>query len=109
MSSQPDLNGDSRRRRFDFCADGNAARRDPKTKPRHVLIGFARAKREMEYHAAGDDWIRARPTRDVLEDREFVAGFSPMHAARIGAASERARAENAQERVRDLRRIVEPG
>jgi len=100
---------DSALRRFDFHAQGLASRRDPDTQPRCLLVGLTEQNRTLEYHRAGDKWVRARSVLGVLDDSEFIAGFSPVQAAKIGAASERVRAENAQDHIRGLRRIVQPG
>ncbi|MES1924707.1 hypothetical protein [Salinisphaera sp. T31B1] len=96
-------------RRFEFTRHGHSSRRDSETTPRRLLIGFVEAMRTIEYHQAGDKNVSTRPTLGVIDDAEFISGFTPCDAARIGAASERVRAEAGAEKVRSLRRIVARG
>ena len=95
-------------RRFEFHKTGNSARRDRGTQPRNLLLGFTEQMRTIEYHRAGDDSVRARPASGALEDTEFLSGFTPMHAARIGVACERTRATDTADRVREMRRAATP-
>ncbi|MES1953528.1 hypothetical protein [Salinisphaera hydrothermalis] len=93
-------------RQFDFHCKRHACRRDRGAQPRNLLLGFNAAMRVVEYHPAGEVYVHERPVTEALEDREFISGFDPMHAARIGVAAERTRQSDLGERVRGLHKAA---
>ena len=97
---------DSPVREFDFHRNGHSARRDRGTEPRNLLIGFNAAMRVIEYHPAGDRYIRSRPVTGALDDSDFIARFMPSHAARIGVACERTRQTDVGEKMRRIKRAA---
>lgn len=93
-------------REFDFHRKGYACRRDRGAQPHNLLIGFNAAMRVVEYHPAGEAYVHQRPVAEAIEDREFISGFDPVHAARIGVAAERTRQSDLDERVRGLHKAA---
>lgn len=76
-------------KRFDFHKDGNAYRRDRDARPANLLCSVDFDNHAIEYHPAGDEYIRSRPVGDVVGDLDCLNGFTPFHAMRIGIEMER--------------------
>lgn len=93
-------------RQFDIHRKSHASRRDRGAQPRNLLIGFNAAMRVVEYHPAGEANVHQRPVTEAIEDKEFISGFDPVHAARIGGAAERTRQSDLDERVRGLHKAA---
>lgn len=96
-------------REFPFHRSGHSCRRDRGAEPRNLLVGFCADHSMVEYHAAGEAYIRTRAVTEAFEDRSFINGFKPMDAARIGEAYARTRQVDVEARIGDLRRVVSRG
>ena len=75
--------------KFDFHRDGRSSRRDHRARPRILVTGFTGDY--MQFHAAGDVWVRDVHVFDAAADDELVAGLAPEDAMRLGIEYERVR------------------
>ncbi len=76
---------------FEFHRNGNANRREPNAEPRVLFIGLELDDHRLQFHLAGDEWVRSAHVYDAVLDAELVAGMEPQDALKLGIAYQRAR------------------
>lgn len=74
--------------RFDFHQHDHGNRRDRGALPRLLVTGFAGDY--IQFHVAGDPWVRDAHVFDAAADHELVAGLKSEDAMTLGMKYERA-------------------
>ena len=77
--------------RFVFHRNDYSNRRDRDADPRVLFLGMEPDDDRLQFHLAGDPYVRSAHVYDAVLDEVLVAGLAPGDALKLGIAYERAR------------------
>lgn len=77
-------------------------RRDKDTSPQHLMMGLDLEEHYVHVHTAGDEHYYAVHVRDAVAE-DFISGFTPMDAMRIGIEWNRWRERMASREIEALK------